>query len=56
MNADQEIKAMRRRVTICRIANNITQQARKIGQDPEKVTELIGQLKALVRQLEETGK
>ena len=53
MNADQEIKAMQRRVTICRLANNISKISKKLAGDPEKVTELLPQLKVLMRQLEE---
>lgn len=48
-----EREAMQRRVTICRLANNISQHAKKIAQDPEVVTRLLPQLKLLVKQLAE---
>lgn len=47
-----EREAMERRVTICRLSNNISLMAKKLAEDPEKVTELLPQLKALMRQLE----
>lgn len=47
---------MQRRVTVCRLANGISQLARKVAGDPELAAELLPQLKALVRQLEEAGK
>lgn len=53
---EQERKAMARRVTICRLANNITQRARKLADDPEKVAEVLPVLKGLMRELEEAAR
>ncbi len=53
MTVEDERKAMQRRVTICRLANNISLMSKKLASDPEKVAELLPQLKVLVRQLEE---